>query len=163
MLEEFKGVANVTELMIRRRMAEKVEPPGGNWSQFTEKTHGVDALGRTKAQVDASEMPDIHGHHIKCKKALSESDLEAQDLLMEYNIDPMFGKEMLVFAPNKGHPHSINIDVGDSIKKTVIESKRRGLSKAETRSQLVTTLQEKAEEYIESRWPGYIKQYSIFN
>ena len=160
-VEEFKGVANVTELMIRRRMAEKAYPPGGDWSTFIGKTHTTDALGRTKAQADAIEMPDIHGHHIKFKKAQNEADVEVQDILLEYDIDPMFGKEMLVFAPNKGHPRDINLEVGDSIKRIAVESKNAKRSKEDTRKLLIEDLQRQAENYIESRWPGYLQKHGV--
>jgi hypothetical protein len=125
---------------------------------------GHTPLGRTKAQVVEMGMPDpIHGHHVKFKQAVTEQDILVQDTLLAYGIDPMYGKEILVFAPNKGHKQEININVGDTVINTVFEAKKKRLSATETKELLVKALQEEAEDYIELKWPGYIKNFSIFN
>ena len=50
-------------------------------------------------------MPDPHAHHILFKKGLGAKQqalvVEGQALLRKYDIDPIFGKENLVWAPNR--------------------------------------------------------------
>jgi hypothetical protein len=136
---------------------------GTDWSDLITKKHGTDALGRTKSDVVSMEMPNVHGHHIKYKKALTQQDVLIQNTLIDYGIDPMYGKEVLVFAPNKGHPRSTNLVVGDKVMEVVIGAKNENKSRDEIRQLIVAELQQQAEKFIESRWPGYLKNFSIFN
>ncbi|HIF5697786.1 TPA: hypothetical protein ACX3DO_003661 [Vibrio parahaemolyticus] len=50
-------------------------------------------------------MPDPHAHHILFKKGLGAEQqalvTEGQILLRKYGIDPIFGPENLVWAPNR--------------------------------------------------------------
>ncbi len=50
-----------------------------------------------------SDMPNPHAHHILFKKGLGEAQQmlvhEGQDLLRKVGIDPLFGKEVFVWAP----------------------------------------------------------------
>ena len=148
-------------LDIRRKMADLTH--GTDWSDLITKKHGTDALGRTKSDVVSMEMPNVHGHHIKYKKALTQQDVLIQNTLIDYGIDPMYGKEVLVFAPNKGHPRSTNLVVGDKVIEVVIGAKNENKSRDEIRQLIVAELQQQAEKFIESRWPGYLKNFSIFN
>lgn len=58
-------------------------------------------------------MKDPHAHHVLFKKGLGEKQQElvkeGQEILIEYEIDPIFGLENLIWAPNrvKGQ-HSID-------------------------------------------------------
>ncbi|WP_255258086.1 AHH domain-containing protein [Bacillus sp. AFS018417] len=57
-------------------------------------------------------MIDPHAHHILFKKGLGEAQQklvqEGQELLRKYGIDPIIGKENLVWAPNRvAGQHSI--------------------------------------------------------
>ncbi|COF59631.1 Uncharacterized protein conserved in bacteria [Streptococcus pneumoniae] len=57
-------------------------------------------------------MIDPHAHHILFKKGLGEAQQklvqESQELLRKYGIDPIIGKENLVWAPNRvAGQHSI--------------------------------------------------------
>jgi hypothetical protein len=148
----------------RIKMAHLTRTDNTNWTELiTKRGDGKDALGRTKAQVVEMGMPDpIHGHHIKFKQAVTEQDILVQDTLLAYGIDPMCGKEMLVFAPNKGHPAAMNIAVGDKVKQAISDSKAANMSEVDTRKAIVIALQEQAEAYIDSRWPGYLNSHSIF-
>jgi hypothetical protein len=152
----------VSELQIRIAMAHRA---GKNttWTDLiSKKGDGTDALGRTKAQANAMGMPNIHGHHIKYKQAVTEQDMLIQNTLLDYGIDPMYGKEVLVIALLKGHPGAMNIAVGDAVKDVLVQAKNGNKTSAETREMIVIALQKQAEAYIESRWPGYLKSFSIF-
>ena len=50
------------------------------------------------------DMPNPHAHHILFKKGLGEAQQllvrEGQDLLRKVGIDPLFGEEVLYWAPN---------------------------------------------------------------
>lgn len=54
--------------------------------------------------VAPSDMPNPHAHHILFKKGLGEAQQmlvrEGQDLLRKVGIDPLFGEEVLYWAPN---------------------------------------------------------------
>ncbi|AIF42598.1 type IV secretion protein Rhs [Virgibacillus sp. SK37] len=57
-------------------------------------------------------MIDPHAHHILFKKGLGEAQQklvqEGQEILRKYDIDPVIGKENLVWAPNRvAGQHSI--------------------------------------------------------
>lgn len=93
-------------------------------------------------------MPNIHGHHIKYKQAVTEQDMLIQNTLLDYGIDPMYGKEVLVFAPLKGHPGAMNIAVGDAVKDVLVQAKNGNKTSAETREMIVIALQKQAEAYI---------------
>lgn len=146
-------------------MAEKLD--NFDWTQHIQNSHGTDALRRTLAEAKAIGMPDIHGHHIEYKKARNDADIEAQNILTEHNIDPMFGKEVLVYAPNnrdgKGHSVAFNRETQDAIRKVGVKASHEKLSKEQTRKLIVTELQRQAERWIEKQWPGYLKKHSIFN
>jgi hypothetical protein len=49
-------------------------------------------------------MPSPHAHHVLFKKGLREAQQglvrEGQDLLRKVGIDPLFGEEVLFWAPN---------------------------------------------------------------
>jgi hypothetical protein len=45
----------------------------------------------------------------------------------------------------------------------VIGAKNENKSRDEIRQLIVAELQQQAEKFIESRWPGYLKNFSIFN
>ena len=153
----------VSELQIRIAMAHRAGK-NTNWTELiSKKGDGTDALGRTKAQANAMGMPDIHGHHIKYKQAVTEQDMLIQNTLLDYGIDPMYGKEVLVFAPNRGHPGVMNIAVGDKVLAVITNAKIENKSSNEIRQLIVVELQKQAERYIESRWAGYLKKFSIFN
>ncbi|MEW8050539.1 MAG: AHH domain-containing protein, partial [Candidatus Thiodiazotropha sp.] len=70
-------------------------------------------------------MPNPHAHHILFKKGLGQKQqdlvIEGQALLKKYEIDPIFGSENLIWAPNriKGQ-HDINAlqQVVDTLKMT---------------------------------------------
>src|SRR5690606_13398807 len=60
----------------------------------------------------AKPNPAWHAHHIlfkvgngPCQQALVK---EGQGILMKYGIDPIFGKENFVWAPNKAGVHTID-------------------------------------------------------
>jgi hypothetical protein len=65
-------------------------------------------------------------------------------------------------SPNKGHPAAMNIAVGDKVKQAISDSKAANMSEVDTRKAIVIALQEQAEAYIDSRWPGYLNSHSIF-
>jgi hypothetical protein len=154
----------VSTLEIRIKMAHLTRTDNTNWTELiTKRGDGKDALGRTKAQVVEMGMPDpIHGHHVKFKQAVTEQDILVQDTLLAYGIDPMYGKEMLVFAPNKGHKQEINVLVGEKVLNTVADKKRFQWSNEKTKQELIKALQGEAENYIEAKWPGYLTNFSIF-
>jgi hypothetical protein len=161
--EELLG-PGATELEVRRKMSELYK--NFDWQKHIENNGGVDALGRTKAQADAIDMPDQHGHHIEYKKAKTDDDVAAQDLLLAYKIDPMFGKEVLVYAPNNrngnGHSIAFNKETQDAVKKKVLESKDAQYNDEQIRAEIVVELQRQAERWIDKQWPGYLDNHSIF-
>ena len=145
----------VSELQIRRKMAELVD--GYDWQKHMRDKGGVDALGRTRADVDAIGMPKIHGHHVSRKKALSDGEIEVQNTLLANDIDPIFGMDNLVYAPNKGHPFTNDENVQKLVKEAVLESAKFKLNKQETKDLILHALKVGAEDFIESRWPEYAK------
>ncbi len=130
---------------------------GTNFSDHITKIHGSDALNRTKQQALDIGMPNIHGHHVKYKKAITDEDVLVQNTLMDYGIDPIYAKEVLVFAPNRGHTLAVNIGVGDSVRNAVEVARKQNLSYDETRQKIILALQQEAEDFIQSAWPDYFK------
>ncbi|MFN9420198.1 MAG: hypothetical protein ACK578_22295, partial [Pirellula sp.] len=145
----------VSDLQVRRKMIELVK--GTNFSDHITKIHGSDALNRTKQQALDIGMPNIHGHHVKYKKAITDEDVLVQNTLMDYGIDPIYAKEVLVFAPNRGHTLAVNIGVGDSVRNAVEVARKQNLSYDETRQKIILALQQEAEDFIQSAWPDYFK------
>ncbi|MEK9199692.1 AHH domain-containing protein [Ureibacillus sp. 179-F W5.1 NHS] len=101
----------------------------GNIKGTGESTKNVDKIDygaylKKNKGDPPSDMYDPHAHHIVFKKgngkAQKELVKEGQDILREYDIDPIIGLENLVWAPNrvKGQ-HSIEAlrNVVDNIKK----------------------------------------------
>ncbi|MBC2582744.1 RHS repeat-associated core domain-containing protein [Clostridium sp. DJ247] len=60
---------------------------------------------KSKIGNPPSDMVDPHAHHILFKKGLKETQKvlvkEGQEILREYKIDPIFGLENLIWAPNR--------------------------------------------------------------
>ncbi len=145
----------VSELQIRRKMAELVERY--DWQKHMRDNGGVDALGRTRADVDAIGMPIVHGHHVSRKKALSDGEIEVQNTLLDHGIDPVYGMDNLVYAPNKGHPFTNDENVQRLVKEAVLESAKLNRNKEQTKEAIRHALKVGAEDFIESRWPEYAK------
>jgi hypothetical protein len=90
-----------------------------------------------------SDMPNPHAHHILFKKGLGEVQQmlvrEGQDLLRKVGIDPLFGEEVLYWAPNgvkDQHSHSTLL--------SLIEDLRKLAASQEERSEYVEVLKKHA-------------------
>ncbi len=100
--------------------------PTANWGNLLTKL-GTDALGKTKPVNSANPgkwpgtTSDIHAHHIvmrvgqgpEAQKAVQKS----QEILRKYGINPFFGKENLVWAPNWNHTTEYANAVLDALEK----------------------------------------------
>ncbi|QGH24032.1 hypothetical protein EBQ27_10060 [Clostridium butyricum] len=95
-----------------------------------------------------SDMENPHAHHIVYKsgngqkqKALVE---EGQEILRNYDIDPIEGAENLCWAPNiAGQHNGDNLQVVvDGIKKVESDGFEDGDSKEEIRKEIVKSLKE---------------------
>jgi len=91
-----------------------------------------------------SDMPNPHAHHILFKKGLGEVQQmlvrEGQDLLRKVGIDPLFGEEVLYWAPNgvkDQHSHSTLL--------SLIEDLREAANDQLDRSEYVRILKRHAE------------------
>jgi len=73
------------------------------FGKYLEKTLKVE---KPKEGTGEGEMERPHAHHIVQKKGGGEFAEKSRELLLENGIDPFFGKENLVFAPNKFGNHS---------------------------------------------------------
>ena len=89
-------------------------------------------------------MPNPHAHHILFKKGLGEAQQmlvrEGQDLLRKVGIDPLFGEEVLYWAPNgvkDQHSHSTLL--------SLIEDLREAANDQLDRSEYVRILKRHAE------------------
>ena len=96
------------------------------------------------------DMPNPHAHHILFKKGLGEAQQmlvrEGQDLLRKVGIDPLFGEEVLYWAPNgvkDQHSHSTLL--------SLIEDLRELANKKADRSKYVEVLREHARDAAERR------------
>ena len=69
---------------------------------------------------------------------------------MDYGIDPIYAKDVLVFAPNRRHTDAVNNGVGDRVKKAVEVARKQNLSYDETRQKIILALQQEAEDFIQS-------------
>ena len=90
-----------------------------------------------------SDMPNPHAHHILFKKGLGEAQQmlvhEGQDLLRKVGIDPLFGEEVLYWAPNgvkDQHSHETLL--------SLIEDLRKLAASQEERSEYVEVLKKHA-------------------
>nr|WP_274028169.1 AHH domain-containing protein [Vibrio parahaemolyticus] len=71
----------------------------------SDETFDFGAYLRSVVGPPPKDMPDPHAHHILFKKGLGAEQqalvTEVQILLRKYGIDPIFGPENLVWAPNR--------------------------------------------------------------
>ena len=88
-------------------------------------------------------MPNPHAHHILFKKGLREAQQmlvrKGQDLLRKVGIDPLFGEEVLYWAPNgvkDQHSHETLL--------SLIEDLRKLAASQEERSEYVEVLKKHA-------------------
>jgi A nuclease family of the HNH/ENDO VII superfamily with conserved AHH len=129
-----------------------------NWQKVLNNL-GTDALDRTyddagEYMVDSDgEVADhaTHAHHIVFKQGLGETGKvaadEAQQLLQEeYDIDPFYGRENLVWAPNQGHKDITMVAVRDKLFE-VHEN-------IGTEDAMVEALKELGQQYIDQTLPG---------
>ena len=120
------------------------------------ESHVTDALGNVRPHgkgefaIDplTGEMKKWHAHHIVRKDGDANSD-RAQELLVEYGFDPYFGKECMVWAPNRGHT-----DVAESkAANAIIDVVSKGLADGETfkkiRSRLQVALKTQGQAFID--------------
>jgi hypothetical protein len=95
-------------------------------------------------------MPNPHAHHILFKKGLGEAQQmlvrEGQDLLRKVGIDPLFGEEVLYWAPNgvkDQHSHSTLL--------SLIEDLRELANDTAPKSEYVKILREHATKAADRR------------
>jgi len=79
-----------------------------------------------------SDMPNPHAHHILFKKGLGEVQQmlvrEGQDLLRKVGIDPLFGEEVLYWAPNgvkDQHSHETLLPLIEDLRKLAASQEER--------------------------------------
>ncbi|MBI2480171.1 MAG: AHH domain-containing protein, partial [Planctomycetia bacterium] len=117
---------------------------------------GKDALGSTYPGAEMLDpltgtMRKTHGHHIVRKNGGAAS-VEAQDLLLKYDIDPFYGQQNLIFAPNRGHT-----ELNEAfVLKTLKDAAADGGSHAEIQARLTNTLRKLGEQFIAGKniYPG---------
>jgi hypothetical protein len=117
--------------------AEKSKYGKGVWNHHLEKTLGVAKPTRDIAPYT------WHAHHILFKEGLRAAQRElvdqGQDILRKVGIDPLFGKEVLTWAPNgveDQHSHSTLL--------SLIEDLRELANDAAPKSEYVKILREHA-------------------
>ncbi|WP_395343512.1 hypothetical protein PN836_003555 [Ningiella sp. W23] len=115
----------IATLLKRKNLSKKTNPAlkqGDNLDANTalKKQLGLEGKVKKVRDIDNSDfgaflrkrigdplavMLDPHAHHILFKKGLGAKQQalvkEGQDLLKMYDIDPLFGKENLAWAPNR--------------------------------------------------------------
>lgn len=123
------------------------------WTAYIHLTYGVDALGKTYQEYQASKpagAAKTHGHHIVYKKgsegAANTASKEAKDILLYRGIDPYFGKENLVYAPNQGH--------SAAVMQYILQNLKTPNGNPKSRTAIVSVLQQMAIAYINQKLPG---------
>lgn len=78
--------------------------PGMNYTQEVIDTYPYGQLLRDRVGPPPTDMFDPHAHHVVFKKgngaAQQQLVQEAQQILRDYDIDPIYGEEVLDWAPN---------------------------------------------------------------
>jgi len=86
-----KHFSDLEQLVVKEFETEK---GSAAWKKYLESIKGA----------APDDMPNAHAHHVLFKKGLREAQQslvrEGQDLLRKVGIDPLFGKEVLYWAPN---------------------------------------------------------------
>src|SRR5260370_34222474 len=89
-----------------------------------------------------------HAHHIVMREGLGgtgrQAVTESQKLLEMYRIDPFYGKENLIWAPNIGHTDKYASAVRDALKQA---DRQFG-----TRQAIVDALKDVGKQFREGKW-----------
>ena len=146
---EKDGVSDVARAKLRLKMDTKALDSVkwgdylGNQKSGIGGRKGVDARGYTAAQAREEMIlnglnPDadgkgLHAHHVNMKEGGKKAQADvraAQEMLAEFGIDPIFGLENLVWAPNgRGHSAEYAAAVKDAVK-TLFDTGSRDKEKA---------------------------------
>jgi hypothetical protein len=120
------------------------------------ESHDTDALGNVRPHgkgeyaIDplTGEMKKWHAHHIVRKDGDTNSD-RAQELLVEYGFDPYFGKECMVWAPNRGHTDIAEAKAANAIIDVVSKGVADGETFQKIRSRLRVALKTQGQAFID--------------
>jgi len=80
----------------------------------------------------------------QARAAGQAATLRSQQILLKYGIDPFYGRENLIWAPNWGHADQYAMDVWSALQKA---DKDVGTMEA-----IVKTLQKLGKDYVDGKW-----------
>jgi hypothetical protein len=148
-LDTLVDATEVGPAMYRKHYRDLEQLVVGQFQSDRGRTAWKDYLTGIKGAAPV-DMPNPHAHHILFKKGLGEAQQllvrEGQDLLRKVGIDPLFGEEVLYWAPNgvkDQHSHSTLL--------SLIEDLRELANKKADRSKYVEVLREHARDAAERR------------
>jgi hypothetical protein len=154
-LKEANGLITAMEVRLTKA-AKRLDED--SWKRVLLK-HSTDAVGQKYPEnllkpgyYPGTDWP-THAHHIVEKvggPAVATEVQESQQILRNYGIDPFYGKENLIWAPNRGHTDQMARDIHKALDELVKE----GGTYEKVRKRIIEKLKEFGTAYRDGRkWP----------